>query len=331
MALLHLSYRQNPEVEQQMAFWHRQKKEPPKVDHHAPPPDDKGWDSFALAIASGAGIIAVTVLEIEFLPALILGEVAGAALLSASERHEAKEKRLHDWHMSLLGHNIDRVLDKLLEKPVAQLTDRDRIQLALLTDWGLIDEERQKKMPVALKGEVLATQLTISAQQQGISILKLSEKFTFPRLTPEQIRSELGVKAMEADRVLMKQMLLEKKGPHWSDGIRERLNKSFVGKAVKVVANDAKAVTSAVGLAFEYPSLKKIWNILSAKGPANTAEDFMDRMAKGLQGTYNSGNTRVRCALRRHLRQAGVDYENVMVPKPEGGKKFVVRRKQPGM
>jgi hypothetical protein len=311
-----------------MAFWNRGKKETPKPDHHAPPPPEKGWDSFALAVASGAGIIAVTVLEIEFFPALILGEVAGVALMSASERHDAKEKRLHDWHMSLVGHNIDRILDSLLEKPAAQLTDRDRIQLALLTDWGLVDEERQKKMPMALKGEILATQLTISAEQQGISILKLSEKFTFPRLTPEQVRSELGVKAMEADRVLMKQMLLEKKGPHWSAGITDRLSKSFVGKAVKVVAKDVKAVTSAVGLAFEYPSLKKIWNILSSKGPANSAEDFMDRMAKNLNGTYKSGETRIRCALRRHLRQSGVDYENVMVPKPEGGKKFIVRRKQ---
>lgn len=311
-----------------MAFWRRDRKEQPKPEHHAPPPGEKGWDSFALALASGAGIIAVTVLEIEFIPALILGEVAGAALMSASERHEAKEKRLHEWHMSLVGHNIDRVLDRLLDKPLEKITDRDRIELALLSDWGLIDEERQKKMPAALKGEVLATQLTISAQQQGISILQLSEKFSFPKLTPEQIRSEMGVKVLEADRVLMKQMLLQKKGPHWSAGITDRLNKTFVGKAVKVVAKDVKAATAAVGLAFEYPSLKKIWNILSAKGPANSAEDFMERMAKGLNGTYAKGQTRIRCATRRHLRQTKTPYESVMVPKPEGGKKFVVRRKQ---
>lgn len=312
-----------------MAFWQRRGKEQPKAEHHAPPPADKGWDSFALALASGAGIIAVTVLEIEFFPALIIGEVAGAALMSASERHEAKEKRLHEWHMSLVGHNIDRLLDKLLEKPADAITDRDRIQLALLSDWGLIDQDRQKKMPVALKGEILATQLTLSAQQQGVSILKLSEKFTFPKMTTEQIRSELGVKAMEADRVLLKQMLLERKGPHWSAGIRERLNKTFVGKTVKVVAKDVKVVTSAVGLAFEYPSLKKIWNILSSKGPADSAEDFMNRMAKGLKGTYKSGQTRIRCATRRHLRNAGIPHESVMVPKPEGGKKFIVRRKPP--
>ena len=310
-----------------MRFW--PKKKDKEVSHHAPPPDERGWDSFALALASGAGIIAVTVLEIEFFPALIIGEVAGAALLSASERHEAKQQKLHDWHMSLVGHNIDKLLDRLLEKPVASLTDRDRIELALLSDWGLIDEERLKKMPVALKGEVLLTQLTISAQQQGIPILKLAEKFTFPKLNAEQVQSELGVKAMEADRVLMKQMLLAPKAPHWSAGLRDRVSKSFVGKAVKTVAKDAKAVTSAVGIAFEYPSLKKIWNILSAKGPANSAEDFMERVAKGLNGTYNKGQTRARIALRRQLRNAGIPHESVLIPKPEGGKKFIVRPKPP--
>lgn len=312
-----------------MRFW--PKKKDKEVSHHAPPPDERGWDSFALALASGAGIIAVTVLEIEFFPALIIGEVAGAALMSASERHEAKQQRLHDWHMSLVGHNIDTLLDRLLEKSVTALTDRDRIELALLSDWGLIDQARQDKMSTALKGEVLLTQLTLSAQQQGISILKLSEKFTFPKMSEEQVRSELGVKAMEADRVLMKQMLLAPKGPHWAAGITDRVSKSFVGKAVKTVAKDAKAVTSAVGIAFEYPSLKKIWNILSAKGPANSAEDFMARMAKGLNGTYKSGQTRIRCATRRTLRNAGVPHESVLVPKPEGGKKMIVRRKPPNL
>lgn len=310
-----------------MRFW--PKKKDKEVSHHAPPPDERGWDSFALALASGAGIIAVTVLEIEFFPALIIGEVAGAALLSASERHEAKQQRLHDWHLSLVGHNIDKLLDGLLEKPVVSLTDRDRIQLALLSDWGLIAEDRAAKISPALKGEILLTQLTISAQQQGISILKLSEKFSFPKLTTEQVQSELGVKVLEADRVLMRQMLLEPKGPHWSSGLRDRFSKTFVGKAVKTVAKDAKAVTSAVGIAFEYPSLKKIWNILSAKGPANSAEDFMNRMAKGLNGTYHSGQTRARCAHRRILRNAGVAHESILVPKPEGGKKMVVRPKPP--
>ncbi len=312
-----------------MAFWNRAKKETPKPDHHVPPPGDKGWDAFALALASGAGIIAVTVLEIEFFPALIIGEVAGATLVAAQERHEEKQKRLHEWHMSLVGHNIDRLLDKLLEKPASQLTDRDKIQLALLTDWGLIDEDRAAKMPAVLKGEILATQIVISAQQQGLSIVKMAEKFNLPRLSSEQIRSEMGIKMLEEDRARLKEMLLQKKGPHWSKGLTDRFSKSAVGKVVEVVAKDVKAVTSAVGLAFEYPSLKKIWGILTAKGPANSAEDFMNRMAKDLGSTYKSGLTKLRCATRRYLRQSGVPFESVLVPKPEGGMRHIVRPKPP--
>jgi hypothetical protein len=313
-----------------MAFWNRTKKETPKPDHHAPPPGDKGWDSFALALASGAGIIAVTVLEIEFFPALIIGEVAGATLVAAQERHEEKQKRLHEWHMSLVGHNIDRVLDKLLEKPASELSDRDKIKLALLSDWGLIDEDRAAKMPAAVKGEVLATQIVISAQQQGVSLLKLAEKFHLPKMSPEQIRSDMGVKMLEEDRARLKEMLLQKKGPHWTKGITDRFSKSAVGKVVNVVVKDTRAAAKMVGIAFEYPSLKKIWGILTAKGPANSAEDFMNRMAKDLKGTYEGGMTKLRCATRRHLRQSGVPYESVLVPKPEGGKRHVVRPKPPG-
>jgi hypothetical protein len=309
-----------------MFFFGKKKKE---VDHHAPPPADKGWDSFALAMASGAGIIAVTVLEIEFFPALILGEVAGAALVSAQERHERKAQKLHDWHMSLVGHNIDRVLDRLIDKPVASLTDKDRIQLALLSDWGLIAEDRAALMSPALQAEVLMTQLTLSAQQQGVSILKLAEKFAFPRLALEDRGNEAAVKALEADRARLKEMLLQKNAtPSWAAGVRDRLGKSFAGKAIHIVAKDIRAVRSAAGLAFELPSLKKIWNILSAKGPANSAEEFLDRMAANLKSTYESGLARQRCALRRSLKQAGIPHEGVMVPKPEGGKRYIVRPKR---
>lgn len=308
-----------------MRFWNSKKKE---IDHHAPPPAEKGWDSFALALASGAGIIAVTVLEIEFFPALIIGEVAGVALSTAQKRHEAKQQRLHDWHMSLVGHNIDRILDRLLEKPVDSLTDRDKIQLALLSDWGLIAEDRMAGLSAAKKGEILHTQIVLSAQQQGVSVVTLAEKFAFPKLTPEERRSEQGLRQLEADRALLKEMLLQKKDPHWTAKLRNKFGRTLAGKVVERMARDVKAVGSTFGLAMEIPSLKKIWNILSAKGPADSAEHFMQRMAKDLGTTYERGLTRARCATRRHLRQSGIPHESVLLPKPEGGKRQVVRRKE---
>ncbi|MEZ0225195.1 MAG: hypothetical protein ACAH83_11620 [Alphaproteobacteria bacterium] len=298
-----------------------------KIDHHVPPPDDAGWDAFAFAVASGAGIIAVTVLEIEVFPALLIGEATSVALLRAQQRHEEKEKKLHEWHMSLLGAKVDRIVDDLLGKPVASLTDKDRIQLALLSDWGMISDDREARMPPKLKAEVLLTQLTLSAEQQGISILKLAEKFSFPGMAPGKLATEGGIKALQTDRQRMKDMLLQRKDPSWLGGVGERFGKSVVGKLVQKVGKDVRAVRSAAGLAFELPSLKKIWNILSAKGPANSAEEFLDRMAGNLQSTYDSGFSRLRCATRRTLRQAGIPHESVLVAKPEGGKRHIVRRK----
>lgn len=303
----------------------RGKKKP--IEHHVPPPDDAGWDAFAFAVASGAGIIAITVLEIEFFPALIIGEATSAALMKAQQRHDEKEKKLHEWHMSLLGSNVDRIVDRLLDKPVADLTDKDRIQLALLSDWGMIAEDRAARMPSRLQAEILMTQLTLSAQQQGISIVKLAEKFSFPGMSPGKLATDGGLKSLQADRQRMREMLLEKKAPSWMDGISQRFGKTLAGKVVHVVAKDVKAVSSAVGIAFEFPSLKKIWNILSAKGPASTAEEFMDRMAGNLQSSYESGLVKLRCATRRSLRQAGIPHESVLVKKPEGGKRHIVQRK----
>jgi hypothetical protein len=297
------------------------------VDHHVPPPDDTGWDSFAFALASGAGIIAITVLEVQFFPALVIGEATSAALLAAQQRHDAKEKKLHDWHMSMLGSKVDGIVDRLLEKPVASLTDRDRIQLALLSDWGMISEEREARMSAKLKAEVLLTQLTLSAEQQGISILKLADTFSFPGMAPGKLATEGGIRALQTDRQRMKELLLKRKEPSWLDGVGERFGKSVAGKIVQRAGRNIRAVRSVAGLAFELPSLRKIWNILSAKGPASSAEEFLDRMAGDLQSTYDSGFTRFRCATRRTLRQAGIPHESVLVPKPEGGKKFIVRRK----
>jgi hypothetical protein len=301
----------------------RPRKQKPSEREHgdfpAPPPGP-AWHTRAIAIASGAAVVALPLIDLEFWPGLIAGEAVSAGVSLANRRGDEELARLLEWHMDLVRREAGTLIDALTTKPAAHYTDADRIQLALLADWGLIDETRAQRLSPAHQAEILFTQLLLGCKQQGIGIIKMAEHFSLPRLDPGAHATPEGLEALAADRDKLRRWKTTPPDPFFA-----KLRSKTTAFASGFLPGKLKR---AVPIGFELPSLKKLWKVATAKGPAATAQDFMNRTAREMQRNFDSGFATYRCAVRKTLRRDGIPHESLHVPKTGGGRRFIVRRKR---
>jgi hypothetical protein len=299
------------------------KKSPTKPEVQQPPagaPQGPDWQTRAMAIGSGVVLVAMPLLELSFWPALFAGEAVTATMSAADKKGTAERAEQLKWHMSLVQQEAPALVDALLAKPAKKYTDSDRIQLALLADWGLIDEKRAKTISPGHKAEILFTQLLLGFQQQGVGMFKMAEQFALPHISPDSFATPEGLKALAEDREKLRAWKTEASNP---------LIAKWTQKGLSAVSNLLPGkLARAVPVTFQFPSLKNLWKIAVAKGSVATAQEFMKRTAGELQGSFDAGFNAYRCAVRRSLTQAGVPVESALVAKPEGGRRFIVRPKE---
>jgi len=210
----------------------------------------------------------------------------------------------------------------------------DRIRLALFVEWGLISEDRARKLPPRMQAEILLTELAIAVRQSGMNSVAVAEKFAFPRLQNEDTPSPAVLKTLLEDKLRMHAMIAERQKkqekPKIQDKAKKKLVRGFADAAINVLTKPKTWARSTLSVMSDVAALRQVWDIVTAKGPAETAEDYIDRMCKELRSDYANGFTTMRRAQRQQLRDAGIPYESVMVPKPEGGHRHIVRPKPTG-
>lgn len=305
------------------------KKQQPEYPAHMPPPPKGGWDTTLMALGSGIGIIAQPFLKINPVAAVALGEGSGFLLETARQKHAQEQEALRAWHMELVHHAADRLVEAALAKDVKDLTGKDRVRLALFVEWGLIGEQRARSLPREMQAEILLTELAIAVNQSGMTSVRVADKFAFPKLQHQDPASPESLKILLEDKLRMHEILrAQNGGASLPEKMQKRLFRGAADAAVNIMTKPKSVLRSATSLIVDFPALRQIYNIVAAKGAAPTADEYVDRMCSELQSSYEKGFITLRRAERRQLRQSGIPYESVLEKKPEGGLRHVVRPKK---
>ena len=311
-------------------MWPFRKKKEPEYPKDLPPPPSSGWDTTLLALGSGIGIMAQPFLKINPVTAVAVGEGSGMLLDAAKDKHKKEQELLRQWHVELVRRDADRLVEEATSIAPEDLTDKDRIRLALFVEWGLIDEEKARTLPRALQAEILLTELAIAVKQSDMNSVQVANTFAFPALQHQDPSSPAALKAMLEDKLRMYNILHGPKDDSLTDKAGKRITRGIADAAINVLTKPASILRSATSLIVDLPALKQVYNIVASKGASPTADHFIDKACKDLQSSYEKGLVTVRRAERRQLREQGIDYESVLVKKPEGGVRHIVRPKKDG-
>lgn len=303
------------------------------ANDNAPQPTGPGWDARLLALASGVGIIAQPVFALDFFTSIIAGEVTGTMLGAAQARHDKSKAALNAWHVEAITDKAEELVRDVLAKDPAKLTDEDRIRLALFAEWGFLSTESGTRLSPAQEAQTLLAQLTIAAGQNVMNSEKLAEKFAFPVLEHEDPASKDGLRLLREDKLRMHKILTGEKEDkltgHLTDRLQKKLGRSFLDASVNLATHKRSLMRSSLSLLVDVSALRQAWDIVLAKGPAPTAEEFVRRMCRDLKKPYDEGQKITRRAARIALKRSGIEHEYAIVKKRGGGWRHIVRRKRP--